>query len=411
MSSESTENTSKHFSDIDTWKYPDRNYYLFITLSILFGFFGIDHFYLRSFGTGMQKLLVNIFTLGMWYFWDIIQIMCDGKKIRIEGLDSPFDWIRGIGRGVFVDPKERLKMLNDPSQPIIRTKKDIVIYALLTIMFGIFGFDKIYMGHPWQAAGKFLSTVNITFLFGLMWIVWDIVHVVFYTESFLKDGVTIPMPFSFLFSNFPVNDLFIPEKLTKQQLNDEGAKQPGWFSSLFGSKPTSGGGEVKGEVKDETTGEANQSFLKETINRVVGPIAGPIASDIVEKALGPSFKTFAEIAEKDAKIVSAAAGIGKELLSTVPEVASSLTQKIAELSDPTTLMAKIQAQAATKASARMQGGYENTFGSESAFGSENNFSPDSVYTNESAFGPIIAGTLSAIVLVGFGMGILEVVSK
>jgi hypothetical protein len=220
--------------------------------------------------------------------------------------------------------------------------------------------------------------------------------VVFYTESFLKDGVTIPMPFSFLFSNFSVNDLFIPEKLTKQQLIDEVAKQPSWFWSIFGSKPASGGGVAKGDSDD------NQGILKETINRVVGPIAGPIASEIVEKALGPSFKTFTEIVEKDAKIVSAASGIGKELLSTVPEVASSLTQKIAELSDPNTLMAKIQAQAAAKAAERMKGGsfgYENTFGSENTLDSE------------SAFGPIIAGTLSAIVLVGFGMGILETVTK
>ena len=36
-------------SDVEVWKHPDRNYTIFIILSILFGFFGVDHIYLRSF--------------------------------------------------------------------------------------------------------------------------------------------------------------------------------------------------------------------------------------------------------------------------------------------------------------------------------------------------------------------------
>ena len=84
--------TQHHVSDVDTWKGSDRNFYIFAILSILFGFIGLDHFYLRSFGTGTQKALTNFATLGLWYWWDIAQVMTQGKKVRTEGLSSPFDW-------------------------------------------------------------------------------------------------------------------------------------------------------------------------------------------------------------------------------------------------------------------------------------------------------------------------------
>jgi TM2 domain-containing membrane protein YozV len=206
-------------SDIGVWKYPDRNYYVFITLSVFFGFLGLDHFYLRSFGTGMQKLTMNIFALGLWYFWDLLQICFDSQKVRTEGLDSPFEWIRGIGRGVFTNPTANPQ---GGGNTIIRSRKDILIYAILTIMFGIFGLDKLYLGLPWQAATKFLSVFNfLFFLFGLLWVIWDIVNVLFYTESILKDGITPPLPYSLLFPKFDTKNQFIPEVISIEQHNLE----------------------------------------------------------------------------------------------------------------------------------------------------------------------------------------------
>ena len=63
--SPSAEPPPHHVSDVDTWGGPDRNYFVFVVLSILFGFFGLDHMYLRSYGTGFYKLLVNVLALGL----------------------------------------------------------------------------------------------------------------------------------------------------------------------------------------------------------------------------------------------------------------------------------------------------------------------------------------------------------
>jgi len=188
--------TPHHISDIDTWKHPDRNYYVFVILSVMFGLIGADHFYLRSFQTGMMKLAFNVFSLGMWHYWDLIQIIHDGKKIRKEGLTSPFDWICGIGRGVFLE--------NDGKQKYF-AEKSYLVYTILAVFFGFLGADKFYMGDIWQGLAKVLSVFNIfLFLFGFIWVVWDSVHALFMTKNILDNGIWAPLPYS-IFFNEPIN--------------------------------------------------------------------------------------------------------------------------------------------------------------------------------------------------------------
>ena len=203
---------SHHISDIGTWKNPDRNYFVFVILSVLLGLLGADHFYLRSFQTGMLKIIFNIFTLGFWHYWDLIQIVSDGKKVREEGLTSPFDWICGIGKGVFTSAESEAK------KPHYVAQKSYLLYAFLAIFFGFLGFDKLYMGEFWQGVAKCLSCFNIfLFLFGFIWVVWDSVHALFMTKSILEDGIVAPIPYSFIFSKpidgkqFLVNHVFDPK--------------------------------------------------------------------------------------------------------------------------------------------------------------------------------------------------------
>jgi TM2 domain-containing membrane protein YozV len=188
--------TPHHISDIDTWKHADRNYFVFVILSVLLGLLGADHFYLRSFHTGMMKIIFNIFTLGMWHYWDLIQIVYDGRKIREEGLTSPFDWICGIGRGVFTQ--------ND-GKPTYTSEKSYLVYAVLAIFFGFLGADKFYMGEMWQGLAKLLSVFNIfLFLFGFLWVLWDSIHALFMTKSILDNGISAPLPYN-MFFNQPID--------------------------------------------------------------------------------------------------------------------------------------------------------------------------------------------------------------
>lgn len=200
-----------HVSDVDTWKGSDRNFYVFAVLSILFGFIGLDHFYLRSFGTGTQKALTNFATLGLWYWWDVAQVMTQGKKVRKEGLSSPFDWILGIGRGVF-EPLPEIAFPNgsqflegnqqggQTSKKQYPAQKSYLMYAFLAIFLGWLGIDKFYMGYTGQGIAKVLSCFNIfLFLFGWLWVLWDAVFAFFFTQDIMKHGISPPAPYTFFF--------------------------------------------------------------------------------------------------------------------------------------------------------------------------------------------------------------------
>jgi TM2 domain-containing membrane protein YozV len=184
-------------SDVEVWKHPDRDYFTFVILSILLGFFGVDHIYLRSFPTAIAKTVVNLFTFGLWYIWDVLQIFGDGDRIKKEGLNSPFDWIKGIGRGVFKKPGDYYV-----------AHKDYVLYTILTF-FGCLGADKFYLGNYGQGIVKLISCFNIfLFLFGWFWVAWDWYHAVFTMRTVMTEGISSPLPYSFLFDPIKAKDLF-----------------------------------------------------------------------------------------------------------------------------------------------------------------------------------------------------------
>ena len=215
-----------HISNVEEWgAHADRNYYVFAVLSVVFGFFGLDHFYLRSFETGFKKIIVNILGLGLWYVWDVIQVLTDGAKIRKEGLSSPLDWIRGIGRGVFTDPSQK--------GGEFVAKKSYLVYAALAMFLGCFGLDKFYMGYAWQGIAKLLSCFNIfLFLFGWLWVLWDAFHAFFMTKSVLADGITPPIPYSFLFDSIP-GDTFLVNTPASEANSSISLNPFNWIANIF----------------------------------------------------------------------------------------------------------------------------------------------------------------------------------
>lgn len=182
----------QHVSDVDTWGGADRNWYVFVTLSILFGLVGGDHFYLRSFKTGFQKAFLNLLTFGAWHWWDLSQIIWQRETVLKEGLSSPLDWIRNIGRGVFVTP----------GAPTMVADKSYVVFALLAVFFGLLGADKFYMGSWVQGLAKLILCFNLfTFLIGWAWVAWDAFHATFLTEDILKNGIEAPVGLSAVFGS------------------------------------------------------------------------------------------------------------------------------------------------------------------------------------------------------------------
>jgi len=90
------------------------------------GFLGVDHMAIGSPFTGFTKLFLNIFTLGSWYFYDIIQVY-NTENLRDKGLNIPFLEWGNIGAGRIDDTK---------SKDLTKSSKSW-LYLLITLLFGL----------------------------------------------------------------------------------------------------------------------------------------------------------------------------------------------------------------------------------------------------------------------------------
>ncbi len=360
---------SHHISDVDVWLHPDRNYYVFVVLTFLFGFIGLDHMYLRSNETAFKKLLLNIVGLGIWYFWDIIQVLKDGPTVRKHGLNSPFDWIRGIGRGMFTGPVTAATSPTTPTKEYA-APKSYFLYTLLAIGLGALGADKFYLGKTWMGVAKVFSVFNIfLFLFGIMWVLWDAAHAYFGTRGIMKDGITSPLPFSWFFD--PID----PTLFKVQEVKDEPVpKNDGFLSKLpIPSLPVLPFRELYNELVvpllQPTVGTAIQS-----VNKVVSVGTKAAALGATALTAGPAF--VGDLANQVSQQATAAATAATAATS-IPQI-----QQIAETAAANRQQPQPQPQ--------LGGGHANTAGGP---------------------GPILAGAFTAILLAGGLKGAYDFLAK
>lgn len=338
-------------SDVSIWKHADRSYFTFVILSVLFGFFGLDHFYLRSFNTGFAKLLSNFTMFGFWYFYDLLQIFTDKCNIQTNGLNSPMDWVRGIGRGAF-DFEQ--KDTHD-------SKRSFFVYGILVLLLGMFGLDKFYVGAYGQGLVKLIfNFIPFLFLFGWFWTFYDRYVFLFKPNSIMKEGVDAPLPFSWFFSEpMKVNNLFEVLPVDKEK------KDEGWFcwfslSGLFAP-------------------------LIEFFKMIISVIPWqPLYEALVVPVIRPPVQSAIATGSKVYTVGKAGVDLGTRVASEGKEAVSSTLGKIEQFSDPSYIadLAKQQAEKQTQAlgsSIQQKGGSMQS---------------------ETNVGPIIAGSLTALLLAG-----------
>lgn len=124
------------------------------------GFFGIDHLALRSPSTAWKKFLVNLFFLGAWYFYDIVQVVGDKNNIGRFGLSSPFG-ASGIGYKLFSNLTTDEKESTLPPSPNATPMN--TLFYILSIIFLIipFGISEVFAGDLYGGLVKLFSIVAV----------------------------------------------------------------------------------------------------------------------------------------------------------------------------------------------------------------------------------------------------------
>jgi len=143
-------------------------YWSLILMTTVLGFFGLDHVWLRSPLSGFLKFIVNILTLGLWYFYDILQVLGEKDSVMKNGLSAPFVGPLGIGAGMFKD--------SNPDGPTARSPLKFMAYMFLLML--PFGIDLYVAGDSNGAIVKFILTILIIFVIPFfIAVIWGFVNI------------------------------------------------------------------------------------------------------------------------------------------------------------------------------------------------------------------------------------------
>ena len=170
------------------WGGPWYNYWTLVVMSVFGGFIGLDHLWLRSPQTAFLKALLLIPTLGLWYFYDLLQIFGDRDSVMKNGLTAPISGPLGIGAGMFMDNNKGAT----PSK-----KSPIIFLAYMALLYFPFGFDFVIAGDTNGAFAKFLTSF-IMFLWpiGFIWSFLNLFRAVVTPRSLFDYGTMRMIPFT-----------------------------------------------------------------------------------------------------------------------------------------------------------------------------------------------------------------------
>ena len=134
------------------------SYDVFLGLSVLGGFFALDHLYLRSPLTFIAKLITNFFTFGMWWLYDASQAIFNRDVLKVYGLGIPGLGPKGIAAGVLASDVPDKKHMS------------FFVYALALFAGGIFGLDSFIVGD--KKSGFIRLMCLISFIMAPVAILW-----------------------------------------------------------------------------------------------------------------------------------------------------------------------------------------------------------------------------------------------
>lgn len=151
-----------YYTQREFWGGASLSYMVYTALALIpiTGLLGLDHMYMRSPGTGLLKAVMNLFTLGFWYFYDVVQATTDQESVTEFGVSMPLYGPSGIGAGAFLKEGEGAVDNGSPGA--------FLLFALATFI-APFGVEYIFAGDWGGFAGKFvMSFLGLGVIYGII---------------------------------------------------------------------------------------------------------------------------------------------------------------------------------------------------------------------------------------------------
>lgn len=288
------------------WRGAWYPYWSLILVSILGGLFGLDHWYLRSPVSGVLKLIVNVLTFGLWYFYDILQIIGEPDYVKKYGLSAPVWGPLGIGAGMFRESDQ------NSGGPLAKAPFRYFAYLFLTLL--PFGFDYFIAGDTMGAAARFLTSIFfLLWPIGFIWGCVNMFRATFMPEHLFTKGMYRMFPFSLVMDTYgpsklgPV-DIGITDDETDQCGNQPKGLFGTIFSFMFGWIPA----------------------LATTVLNIVLPGIAP-ASAAVGAAVQAGATTAKVAADSASAVIQAATAPAAQTVSTVSSIAQKAPAAVAAL--------------------------------------------------------------------------------
>lgn len=154
---------------------------LFTFITIMGGFFALDHILLRSPRTAALKVMVNLFGFGFWWMYDIVQTFAEWDSIDKYGLSIPYIGRLGLGAGIFT---------GGASSPAPDTVPSPFFFLLYVAFLGLpFGLSHFAAGDFMGGLVMLLFTLSgMLTVFSFLWAAYSGLYLLYDTKSLFIDG-------------------------------------------------------------------------------------------------------------------------------------------------------------------------------------------------------------------------------
>jgi hypothetical protein len=163
---------------LQRWNIQNLDYNWYFMFAIFGGFVGLDYLYIGSPVTAGIKFLVNLFTFGFWWYYDIINAAVAQDQVRLYGPSVPVFGAGGVAGGRFRDPKTPE---GDPD--LLKRHMNFLIYGIALGIGGIVGLEYFITGDLFSGFMNLLCTITfIGIPISAVWWVYKVYRYAFNTN-------------------------------------------------------------------------------------------------------------------------------------------------------------------------------------------------------------------------------------